>query len=169
MLAYLQGYLAPGDGGQGPFYWNESSLGPDNGTTVIVPNGVTLGAWIRLVASSTAAATVYPLAFEFLGGPPTANEIMGIEVFAQDVTFGADWAGAWAYCNSNPTSTFVITVSKNGSTVGTITFSTSGVPTFATSGNVAISFTNRDVMLLTAQTATDATFSNVGIKLPGTT
>jgi hypothetical protein len=47
MAIQLQGYVSQADGGQGVFVWNATAAGPDNGTTVIVPNGVTVGAWIR--------------------------------------------------------------------------------------------------------------------------
>jgi hypothetical protein len=42
-------YIA-NDGGQGTFYWNPTSVAPDNNSTVIVPTGVTQGAWIRLTS-----------------------------------------------------------------------------------------------------------------------
>lgn len=47
MAIQLQGYASQDDGGQGIFVWTATSTGPDNGTTVIVPNGVVEGAWIR--------------------------------------------------------------------------------------------------------------------------
>jgi hypothetical protein len=48
MVAFAQGAVAVGDGGQGVFYWNTSSTAADNNSTVIVPTGVIQGAWIRL-------------------------------------------------------------------------------------------------------------------------
>ena len=48
MNVFLQGTATPGDGGQGSFYWNATSTAVDNGNTIIRPNGVTTGAWIRL-------------------------------------------------------------------------------------------------------------------------
>jgi len=45
---FVRGYTAPNDGGQGQFYWNATSTGPDNGFTIIVPTGSAQGAWIRL-------------------------------------------------------------------------------------------------------------------------
>jgi hypothetical protein len=67
MTAYLQGTNVPGDGGQGLFYWNYSSVAPDNGTTIIVPSGVVYGAWImvaqvmvgNLISTTLAASTSY--------------------------------------------------------------------------------------------------------------
>lgn len=46
---YLEGYVTPGDGGQGFFYWNSTGTGPDdNGVTAIIPNGAASGCWSRL-------------------------------------------------------------------------------------------------------------------------
>jgi hypothetical protein len=52
MAIILLGFVAPGDGGLGTFYWNATSTAADDGgVTTIVPNGVTLGAWLRDVPS----------------------------------------------------------------------------------------------------------------------
>lgn len=60
MQVFVRGFLVPQDGGGGEFYWNATSLGPDNGTTVIVPTGAATGAWIRvsLYATLNAITTV---------------------------------------------------------------------------------------------------------------
>ena len=53
---YLQGFQAPGDGGQGSFYWNGNSTAPDDGgATTVVPSGSVQGAWIRIRPSSLTA------------------------------------------------------------------------------------------------------------------
>ena len=52
MQIELQGTAAPGDGGQGAFYWSTTSTAADNGLTVIKPSGSgTTGAWIRIGGS----------------------------------------------------------------------------------------------------------------------
>jgi hypothetical protein len=48
MVILALGTYAPNDGGQGHFYWNATSVAADNNSTIIVPTGVTQGAWIRL-------------------------------------------------------------------------------------------------------------------------
>jgi hypothetical protein len=48
MAVLALGTSIPNDGGQGHFYYNSSSTATDNNTTVIVPNGKTQGAWLRL-------------------------------------------------------------------------------------------------------------------------
>ena len=52
MQIILEGYTTQGDGGGGVFYWNVTSTGPDNGTTVIVPQPGVAGAWIRNTSST---------------------------------------------------------------------------------------------------------------------
>ncbi len=49
----LLGYVTPGDGGEGGFYWDATSTGPDNGISVIMPTGATVGAWIRYGLSAS--------------------------------------------------------------------------------------------------------------------
>ncbi len=48
MEVFIEGTNSPGDGGQGLFYWNSTSIGPDNGTTIIVPQPGVAGAWVML-------------------------------------------------------------------------------------------------------------------------
>lgn len=52
MEVLLRGTNTPGDGGANAFYWNATSIGPDNGTTVIVPTGAATGAWVALPFST---------------------------------------------------------------------------------------------------------------------
>ena len=49
MVVLALGTAIPNDGGQGHFYYNASSTAADNNSTVIVPTGNTVGAWIRLL------------------------------------------------------------------------------------------------------------------------
>lgn len=46
---FMRGFVSPGDGGQGQFYWNVSGTGPDdNGVTNIVPTAAAIGCWTRI-------------------------------------------------------------------------------------------------------------------------
>jgi hypothetical protein len=47
MNIFLMGYSAVNDGGQGLYYWSPTAIGPDNGTTIIMPSVSTKGAWLR--------------------------------------------------------------------------------------------------------------------------
>jgi hypothetical protein len=53
LQVFVRGYNTPGDGGQGPFYWNPTSTAADNnGASVIQPTGsLGAGRWIRLGGS----------------------------------------------------------------------------------------------------------------------
>lgn len=51
---YVRGTVTPNDGGQGAFFWSATSPGPGNGTTIIVPTGAAIGAWIRLANGENA-------------------------------------------------------------------------------------------------------------------
>ena len=57
MVVFLEGFTIQGDGGQGLFGWNPNAVGPDDGVMVIVPSGVSVGAWVRL---SSVAAGLQP-------------------------------------------------------------------------------------------------------------
>jgi hypothetical protein len=48
MNVFVQAYATPGDGGGGIFYWNATSTATDDGMTVIAPNGLSVGRWIRV-------------------------------------------------------------------------------------------------------------------------
>lgn len=51
---YIRGTVVPNDGGQGTFYWNALAMGTDdNGVTTVVPNGVTIGCWTRLIVTQS--------------------------------------------------------------------------------------------------------------------
>lgn len=47
MTVVLLGFNTLNDGGQGTYTWNDISTAPDDGHTIIVPQGVSQGAWIR--------------------------------------------------------------------------------------------------------------------------
>lgn len=53
MQVFMRGYVDPGDGGQGDFYWNANGTGPDDGgVTTIVPNGAATGVWTRIIGGT---------------------------------------------------------------------------------------------------------------------
>jgi hypothetical protein len=58
---YMRGYVSPGDGGQGNFYWNATSTNADdNGATTIAPVFSLVGRWIRLATIATLTGTNLP-------------------------------------------------------------------------------------------------------------
>lgn len=55
MQVFARGGLSIADGLQGVFYWQANNAGPDNGSTVIVPTGALLGAWVKLALVTNSA------------------------------------------------------------------------------------------------------------------
>ncbi len=99
---------------------------------------------------------------------PTASFVLFGGRFPRPVAFLANWGGSQgAPVAINATATFTVTVAKNGSTVGTISISTSGVYTFATSGGSAVSFATTDYVTFTAPGTPDATLLGFGWTLSG--
>ncbi len=126
------------------------------------------------VAVST-AATWAPLApatqpydiVSSLVGKPSAGGTVLLLTFARTASFAANFAGSVGTCGTNPASTAVYSVSKNGTQVGTASISTSCVFTFATSGGAAVGFAAGDRLTVTAPDPQDATLSDVAITWAG--
>jgi len=118
----------------------------------------------------TTALEVARVAPAFIGTfsdvTPTASQVLLDWLFAEAVTFADEFAGSLASVGVNPTATFVITVQKNGSTVGTISVSTSGVATFTTTGTTVV-FASGDVLTLVAPGTPDATVARLRVTLKG--
>jgi hypothetical protein len=104
-----------------------------------------------------------------VGGTPEADEWLGGDAVAVALSLPADFAGSFAHCAAAPTDTYVISVKKNGTEIGTITFAAAATTgTFATSGGTAQSATGGDRIELVGQTTPDATIANVYLTIAGT-
>ena len=79
MTMYLQGINVPNDGGQGTFYWNYASVAADNNSSIIVPNGVVQGAWIRQAVVITNSAPAFS-AYSNLSQSVTSNVATKINI-----------------------------------------------------------------------------------------
>jgi hypothetical protein len=111
--------------------------------------GVTLDTIDNVVApdtSTTASGGIFILPFLYHGtSPPTATEWLGGESITDAASFPANFTGAFGHINTNPTSSFVITLRKNattsatGTAIGTVTIATNGTFTFATTAGAVIS------------------------------
>lgn len=121
--------------------------------------------WVTLALGGGGGSTDYRVGFFFVG-TPTASEVLLRHVFTDAVTFADEFAGAYAKIATNPTATFVLAVQKNGAGVGTISFSTVGVPTFATTGTTVV-FAAGEEMEILAPATPDATAANVSVTFKG--
>jgi hypothetical protein len=85
-------------------------------------------------------------------------------VFNRSVAFPADLAGSAGCAGVNATSTAVLDLQKNGSAIGTITFTNAGA-TFALSGGAA--FAAGDRLEIINENPADATLADISLALKG--
>lgn len=103
-----------------------------------------------------------------------APNFSGVLSNAAKYTFKAPWAfvlpasltGSQAVIGTNPTGTLTLTLNKNGSSIGTIAFSTSGTPTITFASQVT--FAVGDVLTIVGPGTADATGADIGLTLVGT-
>jgi hypothetical protein len=113
-------------------------------------------------------SVTFPYDFGFVkAATPTSSEVIGKVVIRRDVTLPADFAGAFGHVDTNPTAQFDIDVTKNGSSIGTISISTGGTFTFTTSGGTAKSIAAGSVIRFVAPASTDATVAGIAATLVG--
>lgn len=109
----------------------------------------------------------YDVAFQ-ADGEPEASAVLLRYVFPRAGNFVDDLVGSKAIAAVAATAEAVLSVKKNGSTVGTITFAAAGsTGTFVTSGG-AVSFAADDVITVVAPGTPDATLADLAITLVGT-
>lgn len=90
MQIYLEGYASPGDGGQGPFYWNAAgNVADDNGVTTIIPNGSAAGEWTRLPLIPQAASRAHNQPTNPPGVASVTPVMMGVPMAVTPTLTGA--------------------------------------------------------------------------------
>jgi hypothetical protein len=99
-------------------------------------------------------------------GTPGAQGFMGGHLFTESVLFPIDWDGAQGEVQSNPASTYTVSIRKNDVEVGTGAISTAGVYDFDTSSHTTVTFASGDKLTFIAPdsigTAADFTMTLVG-------
>lgn len=122
-----------------------------------------------VAAEITAATglTAYEDAFYYAGQASVDSGELYRTKYASNVTYGANWSGCQGSIGVNPAATFVATVKKNGSSVGTITISTGGVYTLATSGGAAVSLAVGDVLTVVGPATHDSAAANISFRWKG--
>jgi hypothetical protein len=79
MQITVRGYVTPGDGGAGAFYWSATANGADNGTSIIVPTGSSAGAWVRISADDV-NVTIPNTVSASVGVTLTAAQMAGVVI-----------------------------------------------------------------------------------------
>lgn len=93
--------------------------------------------------ASSSSTSTYEVKLTYCA-TPGAQAWMGGDEIVRSVLFPVNFVGSNGSVITAPGSSYVITVKKNGTTVGTITFDIAGTPTFATTGGATVSCVNGD-------------------------
>lgn len=105
----------------------------------------------------------------FYPGVPTASAFALRIASARTVRFPANFTNSLAIASVAATASTVFQITKNGASIGTITFGTGATTgTFASSGGTAQSIASGDILAIQAPASPDATLANIGITLTGT-
>jgi hypothetical protein len=129
----------------------------------IIQYSSTTGKWELLVDRP-----IFPVSA--IAGMPSAGQLVCIYTAAASMTFPANFASPNSYgsLGANPTGTATYAIYKNGTLVGNVAISTSGVFTFTTVGGASFSLNAGDRLTIVAPGVQDATLADVGITLVGT-
>lgn len=116
-------------------------------------------------ASTTITGLLRPISF-FFTSTPTASEVLLIYVACETITFDDEFLNSTCSVGTNPSSAYVLTIKKNGTSVGTLTISTGGTRTFTTTGTTVV-LAAGDRLTVEAPAVADTTIANVSISLKG--
>lgn len=144
--------------------------GTPAGPTAATGTNTTQLATTAFVQAQIAVASQPFLITYSLAGAPAASDTLYIDIPSNltTVAFAANFAGSTGKCGTNPTASAVYTIQKNGTTVGTITISTSGTFTFATTGGTTVTCAASDELSIIAPATPDATLADVRFTVVGT-
>lgn len=98
-------------------------------------------------ASATTESYLVHMTFE---GTPGAQGFMGGIIFDREVLFPIDFDGAQGSVQTNPASTYTISIRKNDVEVGTAAISTAGAFEFDTTSHVTVTFDAGDKLTFIA-------------------
>jgi len=100
-------------------------------------------------------------------GTPGAQAFMGAADITVSATLPVDFEGSSASAQSNPGSSYIVSVRKNGVECGTVTIATTGVATFATVGGTTVPLVFGDTISFHAPAAVGVA-ADFSITLVGT-
>jgi hypothetical protein len=104
----------------------------------------------------------------FFTNTPTTSEVLLLHVAGAAFTLAGNLAGdLQASVGTNPTSSFVLDVQKNGATIATITVGTGGAVSATTPSGAAQSVAVGDVIKVVAPATPDSTAANMAFTFAG--
>jgi hypothetical protein len=153
-------YVVRGYTSAGQLVW-----GPNSQQVLSSPSPFDVGAWYPNVSNVAApiTETVYDIGMYFPGTYSNAQTLLQLAL-DRTVVFASTLAPSTAVCTVNPTSSVSLSLTKNGSSFGTLYFTTGGVGSYSSSG---ITFQKGDVLEITAPVTADGTLAGVGVILSG--
>ena len=126
---------------------------------------------IRIFGRGTGIVQVSGRRFKlpfFFTSTPSAYETLGMIVADETFAIPANFAGdQYISVGINPTSAFNINLNQNGTAVGSIAISTSGVVTLTTTNGLPIIINKGDLLTYTAPSTADTTVANMAGMLWG--
>lgn len=127
---------------------------------------------LLIIDETTLQETIdYLVSFDYTGaeGPDANYRFGGGHVLGEDVTFPANFTGSYGRCDtgSEPGATYVITLKKNLTTIGTVSVADTGVFTFASQSGAAVVGTKGQQITAHGASSGDADFNNFAITLVG--
>lgn len=151
----VRGYTAAGQ-----LVW-----GPNSQQVLSTPSPFDVGAWKPNISSIAfpITQTIYDVGVYFPGTYANGQTLLSLQL-ERKVIFAAALAPSTAICDVNPTAAVSLNLLKNGSSFGTLAFSTSGVGTYSSGG---VTFNAGDILKITAPATADGTFAGAGIILSG--
>lgn len=130
------------------------------GESVTISKWTSRRALLSDVGIGGGGSSSYDMRFGFSATPIT-DEIIDTIMIGRDITIPADMLNSLGQVGVNPTSTFDMLLKDDGTTIGTISVSTSGVFTFTTVSNTEKNVLAGSVLTLVAPTSVDATVENM--------
>ncbi len=103
----------------------------------------------------------------FTAGTPGSSAKVARHVFTRATRFVGNFDSSKGSADTASTGTATFTVKKNGSSVGTIVFTSATTATFTTSGGTSVDFAIGDVMTIAAPSSVDATLADISVTLYG--
>lgn len=156
---------------------SKMTIGGDDGNVIVddaAGETVTIAKWTsrRALLSDIgigggSGTGAYDMRFGFIT-TPTSSQVLDTIMAVRDIDLPANLVGSLGRVGTNPTSSFVMNLKDDGTTIGTITVSTSGVFTFATTGGTVKTILAGSVVTLVAPASADATVANMTMTLLGT-
>ena len=152
------------------------TIGGTDGDVIVddtAGESVTISKWTSKRATlndigigSGSGNSYYDLRFGF-SSTPASDEVLDIFVTGREITLPANLSGSVGSVVTNPTSSFVLLLKDDGTTIATITVSTSGTFTFATTGGTSQIVAVGSLLSLVAPTTVDATVADLTMTILG--